>query len=49
MGRNYPAELQINKDNAPDTETQFLDFRFVSCKSLNMRDDFEFDKVNFPF
>ena len=51
----YPAELQLNKANASDTEAAFLDFNLsihndiVSTKIYDKRDDFNFDIVNFPF
>ena len=51
----YPPELQLNKANTSDTEAPFLDLHlsisngFVSSKIYGKRDDFDFDKVNFPF
>ena len=51
----YPSKLQLNKANSIDTETPFLDLHltisdcFVSSKSYDKRDDFDFDIVNFPF
>ena len=51
----YPPELQLNKANTTDTEAPFLDLHlsisngFVSSKIYDKRDDFYFDKVNFPF
>ena len=51
----YPSELQLNRANASDTEAPFLDLHlsisngFVSSKSYDKRDDFDFDIVNFPF
>ena len=51
----YPPELQLNKTNTSDTEAPFLDLHlsisnsFVSSKIYDKRDDFDFDKVNFPF
>ena len=53
--RIYPAELQVNKANASDTEAVFLDLNLsihndiVSTKIYDKRDDFNFDIVNFPF
>ena len=53
--RLYPAELQLNKINASDTEAAFLDLNLsihndiVSTKIYDKRDDFTFDIVNFPF
>ena len=52
--RIYPAELQLNKANASDTEAAFLDLNLsihndiVSTKIYDKR-DFNFDNVNFPF
>ena len=51
----YPPELQLNKTISSDTEAPVLDLRlsiskgFVSSKLYDKRDDFDFDKVNFPF
>ena len=53
--RIYPAELQLNKANASDTEAALLDLNLsihndiVSTKIYDKRDDFIFDIVNFPF
>ena len=53
--RIYPAELQLNKANASDTEVAFSDFilsihdDIVSTKIYDKRDDFDFDIVNFLF
>ena len=53
--RIYPAELQLNKANASDTEAAFSDLNLsihndpVSSKIYDKRDDFDFDIVNFPF
>ena len=53
--RIYPAERQLNKANASDTEAVFLDLNLsihndiVSTKIYDKRDDFNFDIVNFPF
>ena len=57
--RIYPAELQLNKANASDTEAAFLDSNLsihndtVSTKIYDKRDDkrddFDFDIVNFTF
>ena len=53
--RIYPAELQLNKANASDTEAAFLDLNLsihndtVSTKIYDKRNDFDFDTVNFPF
>ena len=51
----YLPELQLNKVYITDTEAPFLDLHFsvangfVSSKIYDMRDDFDFDIVNFPF
>ena len=51
----YPPELQLDKANTSDTEDPFLDLHlsisndFGSSKIYDKRDDFDFDKVNFPF
>ena len=53
--RIYPAELQLNKDNASDTEAAFLDFNvsihndIFSTTIYDKRDDHNFNIVNFPF
>ena len=53
--RIFPAELQLNKANASDTEAAFLDLNLsihndiVSTKIYDKRDDFNFYIVNFPF
>ena len=53
--RIYPAELQLNKANASDTEAAFLDLNLsiyndiVSTKIYDTRNGFNFDIVNFPF
>ena len=53
--RIYPAEIQLNKANASDTEAAFLDLNLpihsdiVSTKIYDKRDDFNFDIVYFPF
>ena len=55
VNRIYPAELQLNKANSSDTEAPFLDLNLsisngtVSTKIYDIRDDFDFDIVNFPF
>ena len=55
VGQIYPTELQLNKANASDTEAPFLDLNLsitndiVSSKIYDKRDDFNFEKVNFPF
>ena len=51
----YPSELKLNKANAPDTKAAFLDLHLsisndiVSTKIHDIRDDFDFEIVNFPF
>ena len=53
--RIYPAELQLNKATASDTEAAFLDLNLsihnntVSTKIYDKRDDFDFDIFNSPF
>ena len=55
VNRIYPPELQLNKANISDIEAPFLDLHlsisngFVSSKIYDKRDDFDFDKANFPF
>ena len=55
VNKIYPPELQLNKDNATDSEPPFLDSHlsisndFVSFKNYDKRDHFDFDIVNFPF
>ena len=55
VNRIYPPEMQLNKTNTSDTEAQFLDLHlsisngFVSSKIYDIRDDFDFDIVNFQF
>ena len=49
--RIYPAELQLNKANASDTESAILDLNLsihnytVSTKIYDRRDDFDFDSM----
>ena len=55
VDRIYPKELQLNRANSSDTEAPFLDLNLcisnstVSTKIYDIRDDFDFDTVNFPF
>ena len=55
VGQIYPTELQLNKANSSDTEAPCLDLNLsitngiVSSKIYDKRDDFNFEKVNFPF
>ena len=55
VGQMYPTELQLNKANSSDTEAPFLDLNLsitngiVSSKIYDKLDDFNFEKVNFPF
>ena len=55
VGQIYPSELQLNKANSSDTEAPFLDlnlsitYGIVSSKIYDKRDDFNFERVNFPF
>ena len=54
VNKIYPPELQLNKANTSDTKAPFLNLHlsisngFVSSKIYDKRDDFDFDKVNFP-
>ena len=51
----YPAELQLNKANASDKETSFLDLNIkvigseIYTSVYDKRDDFGFPIVNFPW
>ena len=55
VGQIYPTELQLNKANYSDTEAPFLDLNLsiskgiVSSKIYDKWDNFNFEKVNFPF
>ena len=55
VDRIYPTELQLNRTNSSDTEAPFLDLNLcisnstVSTKIYDKRNDFDFNKVNFPF
>ena len=55
VNQMYPPELKLNKANTSGTGAQFLDLHlsisnsFVTSKSFDKRDDFDFDIVNFPF
>ena len=55
VGQIYPTVLQLNKANSFDTEAPFLDLNLsikndiVSSKIYDKRDDFNFERVNFPF
>ena len=53
VGQIYPTELQLNKANSSDTEAPFLDLSItngiVSSKIYDIRDDFNFGIINFPF
>ena len=54
VGQIYTTKLQLNKANSSDTEALFLDMDLcitngiVSSKIYDKRDDFNFEKVNFP-
>ena len=56
VGQIYPTELQLNKANSSDTDTEapFLDLNLsitndiVSSTIYDKRDDFNFEMVNFP-
>ena len=51
----YPSELLLNKINTSDTEAAFLDLHLsisndiVSTKIYDIRDDLNFEIVNYPF
>ena len=51
----YSLEPQLNNANVSDTEASFLDLQlsisdgFFKIKFFHKRDDFDFDRVNFPF
>ena len=55
VGQIYPTELQLNKANSSETGAPFLDLTLsitsgiVSFKIYDKRDNFNFEKVNFPF
>ena len=56
MVRNiYPAELNFNEANTPDTEASFFDLHLsipddiVLTKIYDKRDDFDFQNCHFPF
>ena len=55
IGQIYPTELQLNEVNSSDTEAPFLDLDLsitngiVSSMIYDKRDDFKFERVNFPF
>ena len=51
----YPAEFQLNNANTSDTEASFFDLQLdisddiVSHKVYGKRDEFDAERVNFPF
>ena len=51
----YPPKLQLNKANASETETPFIDLHlsisngFILTIIYDKHIDFEFDTVSFPF
>ena len=55
VGQIYPPELQLNKANSSNTESPFLDLDvsitngIVSTRNYDKRDDFNFERVDFPF
>ena len=55
VGQIYPTKLQLNKANSSNTEAPFLDLNLsitkgiASSKIYDKQDDFNFEKVNFPF
>ena len=54
VDRIYPTELQLNRANSSDTAASLLDLKLctsngtVSIKIYGKRDDFDFERVNFP-
>ena len=55
VNKIYPSEHQLNKANTSDTEDAFLDLHLsisndiVSSKIYDIRHDFDFEIVDFPF
>ena len=55
VGQIYPTKLQLNKANSSNAEASFLDLNLsitngiVSSKIYDKQDDFDLEKVNFPF
>ena len=55
VGQIYPTELQLNKANSSYTEAPILDLNssitncIISSKIYDKLEDFDFEKVNFPF
>ena len=53
--RIYPTELQLNRAKSSDTEASFRDLNLCmsngtdSTEIYDKQDDFDFDRVNFPF
>ena len=51
----YPSALQLDKANSSEMEAPFLDLHlsildgFISCKTFDKRDDFDFEIVNFLY
>ena len=45
----YPSELQLSKPNTYHNEAAFLDLHLSSTKIYDIRDDFDFEIVNFLF
>ena len=51
----YSSDLHLNKENSSETEAPVLDLHlsildgFISCKINDMRDDLDFEIVNFPY
>ena len=55
LSQTYPTELQLNKANFSETKAPFLDLDLAitngtfSNKIYDKRNDFNFERVNFPF
>ena len=55
VGQIYPTELQLNKAKSSETEAPFFNLNLSITNGIGFskiydkRDDFNFDKVNFPF
>ena len=55
VSKIYPAELQLNKANTPDTDASFMDLDLfisndiVSTEIYDKRDDFDFEIIYFPY
>ena len=55
VSKIYPADLQINQANTPDTEASFMDLdlfisNYIDSTEINdKRDDLDFEIVYFPY